>query len=54
MVPEIIVMVRSAGSGSYLSAYAFGVVQQKTLVPVARVTGLPATADPVAALKNME
>ena len=52
--PEILVVVRSVGSGSYLAAYAFGVVQQKTLVPVASVTGLAATADPVAALKNLE
>jgi len=51
---EIVVVVRSVGSGSYLSAYAFGVVQQKTLVPLASVSGLPATADPVAALKNLE
>ena len=51
---EIVVVVRSVGTGSYLSAYAFDVVDQKTLVPVARVTGLPATADPVAALENLE
>ena len=50
--PEIVVVVRSVGTGSYLAAYAFGVAQQQTLVPVASVTGLPATADPVAALKN--
>ncbi len=51
---EIVVVVRSVGTGSYLSAYAFGVVQQKTLVALASVSGLPATADPVAALKNLE
>ena len=51
---EIVVVVRSVGTGSYLSAYAFGVVQRKTLVPVASITGLSATADPVAALRNME
>ena len=41
---EIVVVVRSVGTGSYLSAYAFGVVQRKTLVPVASITGLSATA----------
>lgn len=51
---EIIVVVRSVGTGSYLSVYAFGVDQKMTLVPVASVTGLSATADPVAVLRNLE
>ena len=51
---EIIVVVRSVGTGSYLSAYGFGVNQLKTLVAVSSITGLPAAADPVAALRNLE
>jgi len=51
---EIIVVVRSVGTGSYLSVYAFGVDQKMTLVPVASVTGLSAAADPVAVLRNLE
>jgi hypothetical protein len=51
---EIIVVVRSVGTGNYLSAYAFGVDQQKTLVPLANLTGLSATADPVMALRELK
>ena len=51
---EIIVVVRSVGTGNYLSAYAFGVDQQKTLVPLANLTGLSATADPVMELRELK
>ena len=48
---EIIVVVRSAGSGSYLSAHAFAVAKDQLRFR-AVVDGLPADADPVAALRR--
>ena len=48
---EIIVVVRSAGSGSYLSAHAFAVAKDQLRFH-AVVDGLPADADPVAALRQ--
>ncbi|MCP4545264.1 MAG: hypothetical protein GY835_02220 [bacterium] len=48
---EIIVIVRSAGTGSYLSAHAFAVAKSKLIFRVA-VEDLAADADPVAALKG--
>ena len=48
---EIIVVVRSAGSGGYLSADAFR-LQKDTLVLAASKSGLPANADPVAELSG--
>ena len=49
--PEIVVIVRSAGTGSYLSAHAFAAPKGK-LVFRAAVAGLAADADPVAALRK--
>jgi len=49
--PEIIVTVRSAGTGGYLSAHAFA-YDAKALVFRAGVEGLPPGADPVAALRE--
>jgi hypothetical protein len=48
---EIVVTVRSVGTGSYLSAHAFAVAKDK-LVFLAAVEGLAAEADPVAALRK--
>lgn len=49
--PSLIVAIRSAGSGGYLSADAF-TIGKRTVVLRASVSGLPANADPVAALKS--
>ena len=49
--PEVIVIVRSAGSGGYLSAHAFRVDPQH-LSFCAAVEGLASDADPVAALRS--
>jgi hypothetical protein len=48
---EIVVTVRSVGTGGYLSAHAFAVAKDG-LVFVAEVEGLAANADPVAALRE--
>ena len=48
---EIVVAVRSVGTGSYLSAHAFTVAKGK-LVFCAAVEGLAANSDPVAALRK--
>lgn len=48
---EIIVVVRSAGTGGYLSADAFR-LQKDALVLVASKSGLAANADPVAELSG--
>ena len=48
---EIIVTVRSAGTGGYLSAHAFS-VDKSRLLPGPMVTALAADADPVLALRN--
>lgn len=48
--PEIIVSIRSAGSGSYLSAYALD-YRRTPLEPCARVAGLARDADVPAALR---
>jgi len=48
---EIVVAVRSVGTGSYLSAHAFTVAKGK-LVFRAAVEGLAANSDPVAALRK--
>ena len=48
--PEVVVIVRSAGSGGYQSAHAFAIADDK-LVFLAMVEGLAADADPVAALR---
>ena len=48
---EIIVVVRSAGSGGYLSAHAFAVAKDQLRFHSV-VDGLPADADPVAALRQ--
>ena len=51
-LPEIIVVVRSVGTGSYLSAHAFGIGKDQKLVLLASVAGLKSTADPVSALRK--
>jgi len=48
---EVIVVVRSVGTGNYLSAHAFAVAEG-TLIFRAAVEGLAADADPVAALRK--
>jgi len=50
--PEIIVIVRSAGTGSYLSAHAFTIGKSEKLALYSIVEGLQSEADPVAALKQ--
>ena len=52
--PEIIVIVRSVGTGGYLSAHAFTVGKDQQLIPASTVEGLQAEADPLAALKESE
>jgi hypothetical protein len=49
--PEIIVNVRSVGTGSYLSAHAFAYDKQGLSFRAA-VEGLPPQADPIAALRK--
>lgn len=49
--PEIVVVVRSVGTGGYVSAQAFSVAADK-LIFRAAVEGLSADADPVAALRK--
>jgi Periplasmic lysozyme inhibitor of I-type lysozyme len=50
-LPEIVVIVRSAGTGGYLSAHAFAFDTQR-LTFAAVVEGLPPDADPIAALRQ--
>lgn len=52
--PEIIVVVRSAGSGGYLSAYAITIDNNQKLLLDSMVEGLAAEADPVLTLKNIK
>ena len=49
--PEIIVLVRSAGTGGYLSAHAF-VFDKQILIFRAAVEGLPPDAEPIATLRD--
>ena len=49
--PEIVVIVRSAGTGGYLSAHAFTVDKQR-LVFRSVAEGLPPDADPIAVLRK--
>ena len=49
--PSLVVAIRSVGSGGYLSADAF-TIGKDTVVLRASVSGLPANADPVVALKS--
>lgn len=49
--PEIVVIVRYAGSGAFISADAFA-QHGKTLRLVSSVSGLPADQDPIQALKR--
>lgn len=49
--PEIIVVVRSTGTGGYLSAQAFAFDKQRLIFRVA-VEGLQPDAEPIAALRN--
>lgn len=48
---EIVVVVRSVGTGSYLSAHAFAIAENKLIFRSA-VEGLAADADPVAAIRK--
>jgi len=52
--PEIIVIVRSVGTGAYLSAHAFSIGEDQQLIPGSIVEGLQAEADPVTALRKSE
>ena len=49
--PSLVVAIRTAGSGGYLSADAF-TIGKTAVVLRASVAGLPANADPVVALKS--
>jgi hypothetical protein len=49
--PSLVVAIRSAGSGGYLSADAF-TIGKNTVVLRATVSGLAPNADPVVALKS--
>jgi hypothetical protein len=49
--PEIIIKVRSVGTGSYVSAHAFA-VDKEALTFLACAEGLPSDTDPVAALRE--
>ena len=49
--PSLVVAIRTAGSGGYLSADAF-TIGKTAVVLRASVSGLPANADPVVALKS--
>lgn len=49
--PEIIVIVRSAGTGGYLSAHAFA-FDEKNLIFSSAVENLPADSDPVVELRK--
>jgi len=51
-LPEIIVIVRSVGTGNYLSAHAFSVEMDQRLLRLASFEELQSTADPVAALRK--
>ncbi len=48
---EVIVVVRSVGSGGYLAADAFA-VRERQLILVGEVSGLSSDADPVLALRQ--
>lgn len=48
---EVVVQIRSAGTGGYLSAQAFG-AKDKKLQPKGKVEGLAPEADTVVALRN--
>ncbi len=48
---ELVVIIRSAGTGSYLSAHAFA-IGKRSIVLRASVAGLAPDADPVSALKK--
>lgn len=48
---ELVVVIRSAGTGGYLSAQAFS-IDTSTIVLRSSVAGLADNADPIAALKN--
>lgn len=49
--PSLVVVIRSAGSGGYLSADAF-TIGKNTVILRASVSGVPANADPVVALRT--
>ena len=52
-VKELVVVVRSAGSGGYLSASAFRIAA-KTIEAVGNVEGMASDADPIAELRKAE
>jgi len=51
-LPEIVVVVRSVGTGGYLSAQAFSIDKDQRLILLASVEGLQSAADPVSALQQ--
>ena len=50
--PEIIVIVRSVGTGNYLSAHAFAIGKHGQLISISVVESLQPEADPVEALRK--
>ncbi|PKI15831.1 PliI family lysozyme inhibitor of I-type lysozyme [Colwellia sp. 12G3] len=50
--PEVIVIIRSAGTGGYLSAYAFEISNDQKMNLISKVEGLQAEANPISALKK--
>jgi len=50
--PEVIVVVRSVGTGGYVSAQAFMVDNDDRIAFFAAVRGLPPAANPVSALRQ--
>ena len=50
--PEIIVIVRSVGTGNYLSAHAFSIDKYQQLISGPIVESLQAETDPVVALRE--
>ncbi|MDX2464912.1 MAG: PliI family lysozyme inhibitor of I-type lysozyme [Porticoccus sp.] len=50
--PEVIVVIRSAGTGGYLSAYAFAISNDQKMNLISKVEDLQAEANPISALKK--
>ena len=50
--PEVIVIIRSVGTGNYLSAYAFTINKHQELVLISNVEGLQSKTDPIVVLKK--
>ncbi|MGB5790373.1 MAG: PliI family lysozyme inhibitor of I-type lysozyme [Pseudoalteromonas nigrifaciens] len=52
--PEVIVVIRSVGTGRYLSAYAFEIINDQRMNLISQVEGLQAEANPISALKRLK